>query len=167
MIADPVLRGRTLGAFFQRLEPALWGDVLESGLLAGTDEARARAEWECFALYACVRGLVAAGGFGEDNARAIDALHDVVAEAWLADPGTFEDTAARRARVSARYEEYGGIGQAHEARGDDVVTARLGEAAARHVSGTDIAHVELGIMLGELHEAIAHGAAESVRAAET
>jgi hypothetical protein len=69
--------------------------------------------------------------------------------------------------VSARYEEYGGIGQAHEARGDDVVTARLGEAAARHVSGTDIAHVELGIMLGELHEAIAHGAAESVRAAET
>jgi hypothetical protein len=165
MIEDPVLRGRTLGAFFLRLEPALWGDVVESGLLEDVDEPRARAEWECFALYACVRGLVAAGGFGEENARAIDALHDAVAESWEADPGTFEVVAARRGRVAQRYEEYGGIGQTHEARGNDAVTAKLGEAAARHVSGTDIAHVELGIMLGELNEAIAHGAAESVREA--
>ena len=165
MIADPNRRGRALGAFYLRLEPELWSDVVESGLLPDAEEPRARAEWECFALYACVRGLVAAGGFGEENANAIDAFHDEVAATWEADPDPPEDAAARRARVALRYAEYGGIGQTFEARGPDAVTARLGEVAARHVSGTDIAHVELGIMLGELHEAIAHGAAESVREA--
>lgn len=165
MIDDPVRRGRALGAFYLRLEPGLWDDVSDSGLLAGADLPSARAEWGCFALYACVRGLVAAGGFGEENARAIDALHETIADHWESEPPSFEPVSERRKRLTERYEEYGAIGQNHEARGNDFVTARLGEAAARHVSGTDIAHVELGIMLGELHEAVAHGAAESVREA--
>jgi hypothetical protein len=163
MIEDPTRRGRSLGGFFRRLEPALWSDITESGLLPDSDDHRARREWECFALYACVRGLVAAGGFEEGNVRAIDALHDEVAEGW--DAGEAGGAAARREHASRRYDEYGDLVRTHAAEGDDVVTARLGEAAARHICGTDIANAELGIMLGELHEAIVQGATESVREA--
>lgn len=165
MIEDPVLRGRSLGTFFLRLEPGLWSDIVDSGLLPVDDEARARAEWECFALYACVRGLVAAGGFGDENSQAVDSLHDAVAEAWDAAPESTGGSAERRAHAATRYDEYGTIVRLQSARGDEVLTAKLGEAAARHVSGTDIAHAELGIMLGELHDAVVHGATESVREA--
>jgi hypothetical protein len=161
VIADPAQRGRSLGEMYLRLEPALWSDITDSDLLVAGDEDRAHREWECFALYACVRGLVAAGGFDDENVRAIDAMHDAVATSWdAAAPGT---AAQRREHAAQRYDEYGELVRHHAAEGDDVVTARLGEAAARHVSGTDIAHAELGIMLGELHEAIVQGAAESVR----
>ncbi len=157
MIADPVQRGRALAAFFLRLEPSLWRDIVQSGLLPGGDTAPARREWECLALYGCVRGLVAAGGFGPDNRRAIDALHDTVAEAWDADTAG-GGAAARRRHAAARYEEYGALLRAHAAADDE-------RGIARHVSGTDITRAELGLMLGELHEAIVEGAAGSVREA--
>ncbi len=163
MIADPVQRGRALAAFFLRLEPSLWRDIVQSGLLPGGDTARARREWECLALYGCVRGLVAAGGFGDHNRRAIDALHDAVAETWDADAAG--GAAERRRHAAARYEEYGALLRAHAAADDERGIARLGAAAGRHVSGTDITRAELGLMLGELHEAIVEGAAGSVREA--
>ena len=166
VIADPAARGRALADFFARLEPRLWRDVAESGALHGADPAGARREWEVFALYACVRGLVAAGGFGGDSADAVDALHAAVVERWAAEPEPPEPLAERCARVSERYAEFGRIGQEQEARGPEAVLVALGAAAARHVSGTDIADAELGRMLGELHDAIAQGAAESARQGE-
>src|SRR5258706_8115896 len=65
MITDPARRGRALAELYLRLAPRLFDEILESGLLPGPDAPTdaARTEWGCFALYACVRGLVAAGGF--------------------------------------------------------------------------------------------------------
>ena len=59
MIADPARRGHALATFALAAIPRLWQDVAESGGLP--DEPLLRHEWECFALYACVRGLVGAG----------------------------------------------------------------------------------------------------------
>ncbi|HTM56922.1 MAG TPA: hypothetical protein VL123_00755 [Candidatus Udaeobacter sp.] len=173
MIADPERRGRALAAFFLALEPRLFADLAESGLLApadrepGSDFAAAeltRREWQCFALYACVRGLVAAGGFNRETARAIDALHDVVLESWRGESEAFEPHEERRARVADRYAEYGAIGQEGGASGAATVTARLGDAAARHL----VATIPPGLpsLVGGLHEALAEGAAEAVRRSE-
>ena len=60
-MADPVARGQTLAAFFLRLEPGLWRDIVDSGLVPDPADPEARAEWEAFALHACVRGLPALG----------------------------------------------------------------------------------------------------------
>ncbi len=163
MIADPVARGRALAEFCGRLEPALWNDVLESGTLRGAELVTARAEWEVFVLYACVRGLVAAGGFGPENMLAMDALHDAVVTRWTAETDPPETIDERRERVAARYDEYGRIGQDEQVRGPEAVQRALGNAAARHLNGTDIADAELGIMAGELHDAVVQGATESVR----
>lgn len=165
-MADPVARGQTLAAFFLRLEPGLWRDIVDSGLVPDPADPEARAEWEAFALHACVRGLVAASGFGPECSRSVDALHDAVAERWKAAPDAWGDADERRAQVAIRYEQYGEIARNLAARGDDAVIERLGEVAARNLSGTDIASAELGRMLGELHEAVSHGAAESVREPE-
>ena len=174
MIADPERRGRVLAAFFLEIEPRLFADLAESGFLAPADHAPppdlppaaelTRREWQCFALYACVRGLVAAGGFNRETARAIDALHDIVLESWREDSPSFESHEERRARVAERYAEYGAIGQEGGAAGAATVTARLGEAAARHL----VALVPDGLasLVGGLHEALAEGAAEAVRRAE-
>ena len=96
MIADPVRRGQALAEFHRRLGTRLLDDLLESGALPDDrrrDRAMLRDEWECFTLYACVRGLIAAGGFNRETAAAIDALH----EAALADPPA---DASRRATPS-------------------------------------------------------------------
>ena len=70
----PAERGRTVAGLFARMAPALFRDIEESGLLplpdAGARE-RARREWDAFALYACVRGLVAAGGFNRESGEAL------------------------------------------------------------------------------------------------
>lgn len=165
MIADPARRGAALAGFHREVAPRLWREIEASGALpdpAG-DPARARAarEWECFALYACVRGLVAAGGFNRETAAAIDALHDAVLAAWHAAPGG-EDPAVLSTRVAERYAEYGAIGQAGGAAGAATVTARLGAACARHVAG-DEASPDLAALLGDLHESVAAGAADHVR----
>jgi len=74
VIADPVRRGQALAEFHRRLGTRLLDDLLESGALPDDrrrDRAMLRDEWECFTLYACVRGLIAAGGFNRETAAAI------------------------------------------------------------------------------------------------
>ncbi len=157
MIADPTKRGRTLAEFYFRLERALWNDLEGSRVLPSGVLAQARDEWSCFALYACVRGLVAAGGFNTETVAAVDAMHDAVRLAWAARPEAL-------ALLAARYGEYGRIGQELEAQGAALVTQRLGEAAAAHVSAPEPPSEALATTLGELHEALAEGAADAVRA---
>jgi hypothetical protein len=157
MIADPITRGRTLAEFYFRLEGALWNDLEGSRVLPSASLAQARDEWSCFALYACVRGLVAAGGFNTETVAAVDAMHDAVRSAWA-------QRAEMLALLSTRYGEYGRIGQELEASGAALVTQRLGEAAAAHVCAPDAPSEALATTLGELHEALAEGAADAVRA---
>jgi hypothetical protein len=168
VIADPERRGSELAAFFALVAPRLFAEILESGILpdrvAAPDPAGARQEWECFALYACVRGLIAAGGFNRETATAIEALHEN-ALGPLEDGAPPSSIAARRARIAERYAEYGAIGQAGGASGAATVTQRLGEAAARHIAGLDPPPPDLVELVGSLHESLAEGAAESVRAA--
>ena len=163
MIADPVRRGQALAELFFTVEPRLYGDLEEAGVLPprGDDgaEARVRAEWACFALYACVRGLIAAGGFNRETAGAVDALHAAVTDAWTR-PGP---AAGARDRVADRYAEYGTIGQAGGASAAATVARRLGEAAARHMSAGAPPPEGLAEMAGALHESLAEGAAEAVR----
>ena len=56
------------------LEEVLRRSAQSAGL--PPDSAPARIEWESFGLYACVRGLVGAGGFNRETAAAMDALAD-------------------------------------------------------------------------------------------
>ena len=160
MITDPERRGRALATFALAAIPRLWQDVAESGELP--DEPALRHEWECFALYACVRGLVAAGGFNRETAAAVDAMHEAVLEAWSTEDAAAFD--ARRARAAERYAEYGALGQEGGASGAATVTARLGEACARHLRASDDG--DLAGLVGVVHEALAEGAAEAVRIAE-
>lgn len=164
MIEDPARRGRMLAEFYRTVAPRLFRDIEESGVIpaAGARE-RARAEWECFALYACVRALVAAGGFNRETGAAIEALHDAALGPPAAsglDPG-----AGRRALVAERYGEYGAIGQEGGAAGAATVTRRLGEAAAGHVAEDGRADDVLAELMGSLHEQLVEGATEAVRAA--
>lgn len=166
MIGDPVLRGRALAAFFLALEPRLFAELAEAGVHARDAEEPSpepnREEWRCFALYACVRGLVAAGGFNRETAAAIEAFHDHVLGAWEGEaPGT-APTGDRRALVSERYAEYGEIGRTHGTADSDV-NARLGEAAARHIAGDERARESVSRIVGALHESLFEGAAEMVR----
>ncbi|HEY2955333.1 MAG TPA: hypothetical protein VGK89_08820 [Candidatus Eisenbacteria bacterium] len=166
MIHDPARRGRALAEFHRQVSPRLFRDLEESGALpAGPDggvRERARAEWECFSLYACVRGLVAAGGFNRETGAAIESLH----ESALADAADPVAAAERRARVAERYAEYGAIGQEGGASGAATVTRRLGEAAARHMAAPADAGEALAELAGALHEQLVEGATEAVRAAE-
>lgn len=170
MIRDPRRRGQVLAEFFLSVSPNLFADLEEAGVLPGTGDPalrdRARREWDCFALYACVRGLVAAGGFNQETAGAIEALHERVLAAWgVADSGP-EGSRARQAQVSERYAEYGGIGRQASASQAATVARRLGEAAARHMGGGGPAPAALAELAGSLHESLAEGAAEAVRRAE-
>jgi len=168
MIHDPERRGRELAAFYLAVAPRLFHDVVESGMLppAGPSHAQAQTEWECFGLYACVRGLVAAGGFNVETGRAIEALHEAVIDAWNREAEADEPIESRRARVSERYHEYGEIGQAGGASGAATVAQRLGEAAARHMTAPAPPPDDLADMIGALHEALAEGAAEATRRQE-
>ena len=169
MIRDPSRRGQALAELYATIEPRLFADLEEAGVLPDrTDPARAgiaRDEWACFALYACVRGLIAAGGFNRETATAVESLHErAVASWWSAGPGS--DDAALRARIAERYGEYGTIGQAGGASAAATVGRRLGEAAARHMTGSAEAGPALAEMAGALHESLAEGAAEAVRRGE-
>ncbi|MBI1798241.1 MAG: hypothetical protein HYR73_00975 [Candidatus Eisenbacteria bacterium] len=180
MIHNPESRGRALAAFYLELGARLYADLEESGLLAtdtpttasraatGPDAAgtHARREWECFSLYACVRGLVAAGGFNRETAAAIDAFHAAVLDHWMDDPAAGESIELRRTRISERYSEYGAIGQAGGASGAASVTLRLGAAAARHLAAPLEPSEGLAELAGGLHEALVEGATEAVRIAE-
>jgi hypothetical protein len=106
---------------------------------------------------------VAAGGFNRETATAIDALHEAVLEAWIGAPDADDPFETRRSRLAERYAEYGGIGQDGGASGAATVTARLGEAAARHMGAPDPPPDGLAELAGAMHEALAEGAAEAVR----
>ncbi len=170
MISDPLRRGHALAEFFRAVEPRLFADLEEAGVLSPTDNpvlaGRARSEWECFALYACVRGLVAAGGFNRETAAAIDALHERVLSGWMEEASAAGVYEARRDRIAERYAEYGAIGQEGGAAGAATATRRLGEAAARHIARQDPPPADLAELVGALHETLAEGAAEAVRRAE-
>jgi len=163
MIADPARRGRALAELYRTLSPRLFHDLEGANVLPAGDEARRRAEeeWECFALYACVRGLLAAGGFNRETGIAIDSFH---AAAVGETPLDAED-AERRGRVTTRYAEYGAVGLEGGKSGAATVTRRLGEAAARHIAGSALPPPELAELVGSLHESLAEGAAEAVRQA--
>ncbi len=167
MIADPRARGEALADFALATLPRLWAEIAESaGLPAASDPHRH--EWECFGLFACVRGLVAAGGFNRETGAAVDAFHERVLGRWAADHPDAEDP--RRAIASSRYSEYGAIGQEGGAAGAETVARRLGAACARHLAAAGgagpLAPGELAELVGGVHEALAEGAAEAVRRAE-
>jgi hypothetical protein len=143
--------------------PRLFRDLEESDALGAADREVARVEWEAFALYACVRGLVAAGGFNRETAAAIESLHAHAVGAG--DEATDDAGRTLRARIAERYEEYGTIGQAGGASGAASVTQRLGEAAARHMTGGGAPDPKLAETVGLLHETLAEGATEAVRRA--
>ncbi|MGH7730995.1 MAG: hypothetical protein ACRENJ_07060 [Candidatus Eiseniibacteriota bacterium] len=170
MIRDPSRRGRALAEFYLTVEPRLFVDLDEAGVLPAHDDParaeRVRNEWACFALYACVRGLIAAGGFNRETGAAIDALHErAMAAWWNAGPGDGGDE-WRRTMIADRYAEYGTIGQAGGASAAATVARRLGEAAARHMAEEGPVHGALAETVGSLHETLAEGAAEAVRRAE-
>jgi hypothetical protein len=170
VINDPEVRGRALGSFYVEVVPRLWVDLVEAGVLPKADDEatvhRARIEFECFMLYACVRGLVAAGGFNRETGGAIDALHEAVLEQWMSDAADVEAFQARRALVAERYSEYGEIGQQGGASGAETVTERLGLAAARHMTLEPAPADPLAELVGALHETLVEGSAEAVRIAE-
>ena len=166
MIKDPQARGRHLAELYAEVTPRLFKDLEESRLLpTDMDSGALSDEWDAFALYACVRALVAAGGFNIETGAAIDAFHETVLGRWASESGPARD-AERRALVSARYGEYGGIGQAGGAAGADTVTERLGQAAARHMAADGEVNAALAEIVGSLHESLVEGATEAVDSAE-
>lgn len=154
--------GRRLAEFFRGVEPRLWNDLAESGAVPAGREADARAEWECLALDACLRGLVAAGGFGEPTVRAVDEFHAAVLEGWAAG-APVAGLAARRERLTARYEEYGRLARDLEAAGAACVSSALGASAAAHACAPAAAPDGLARLFAALHESLAEGAAAFLR----
>jgi len=169
MILDPVQRGRVLADFYLAVAPRLYADLDEAGVLPSSATTgalpQAQLEWDCFALYACVRGLVAAGGFNRETAAAIDAMHAHVLGAWMAAAPSVESFELRRTRIAERYHEYGEIGQRDGKAGAATLVLRLGEAAARHIAAPDAPPEGLVELAGVMHETMAEGAAEAVRSA--
>ena len=164
MDADPARQGQQVAVQFLEHALALFADLTQSTAWSAlaVPAAEARREWQVFALYACVRGLVAGGGFNIETASAIDALHESVMERWASSLEAGESLAARRALIAARYQEYGAIGQAGGKSGAASVTQRLGEAAARHMTGAEPSP-EIAELIGALHEELAEAVAAQVR----
>jgi hypothetical protein len=160
VIADPEERGRALAAFHRTVSASLFDQLGESGVLPEGDVERshAREEWEIFTLYACVRGLVAASGFGDATSKAIDAFHEAALESRWTRSGDARAFETWRDRVRERYEAYGALSREGGKAGAADLTARLGAAAAAHMAGT-AASPELAQMAGALHESMAEGAA--------
>jgi hypothetical protein len=156
MTGTPLEAGRRVATLFARSAPRLFADLAESGLVPpdAAGRAAARAEWECYALFGVVRGIVAGSGFAPRTAETIDALHAAVFGDW--DPAAHggDTEAARRALLSKRYEEYETIGQAGGAAGARDAALRLGAAAAAHVCGAG-APDGSAELLGSMHETLA------------
>ena len=159
---EPAAHGRRLAAFFRAAEPRLWRDLAESGAVPADHEREARAEWECLALDACLRGLVAAGDFRDRTAEEVDEFHAAVLEDWAA-RGPVDSLAARRERLTARYEEYGRLARGLEAAGASRVSATLGETAATHACAPAAAPAALASVFAAMHESLAEGAATMLR----
>ena len=154
MHADPAARAGHLAELYRVVEPSLWRDLLDSGTILETSAGLVQHEWRCLALYACVRGLVAAGGFNTETVAAVDQLHAIVSGDW---------PEAERALLAERYAEYGRIGQELEHAGAAMVDQRLGQACAAHLAPASRGPA-LGELLGVLHGSMVEGATEAVRA---
>jgi hypothetical protein len=164
-MSESIDRGHRVADFWAAVAPRLFQDLLDSGLLPVAGDAataRAREEWETFALHACVRGLVAASGFTLGTEESLDAFHGTALEHALAAAGSIEGLDARRGLIAERYAEYGAIERDGGKAGAATVIARLGVAAGWHLLGTTPS-AELAEFLGALHETIAEGAATLVR----
>jgi len=148
--------GRAAADLYRGAADRLFDDLVESGAAPAGNPA-ARIEWQAFALFACVRGLVAASGFVPRTVDAIDALHG---EVLGDDPGE------RRALVARRYAEYETIAQEGGATAAAAVPARLGAAAARHLGATD-PPAELAELLGSIHESLAEAVVALVKGEAT
>lgn len=161
---EPGASGRLLATLFLGVEPRLWSDLHETGAVPDGLEESVRSEWECLALDACLRGLVAAGGFGERTAEAVDEFHTAVLEGWTA-AGPPEALAPRRERLAARYEEFGRLARELRAAGAAQVSATLGGAAAAHACAPAEPPAGLVTLLAAMHEAVVEGAVAMLRPA--
>ena len=164
MTLDPQQTGVRIAELFLAHAPGLFSEIVRSQpwrTAAVRDLEHAEREWEAFALYACVRGVVAGAGFNRETADALDAMHQAVLDAWARARGA-GGTEENRRRIAQRHAEYGAIGQAGGKAGASTVTARLGVAAARHITGGGTAP-ELAGLIGELHETLAESVAGAVR----
>ena len=164
MPRDPEQQGRLVAGVYASVAFRLFRDIVEAGVLPAGDAAateRARAEWGCFALYACVRGLVAGSGFHRETALALDTLHAQVLAASI--EATPVDGAPPPDLVAARYAEYGSIGRASGAAKAIEVERRLGAAAARHMAAPAQASPELIEVVTAMHEALVEGVVQAVR----
>lgn len=154
---EPDAAGARVAALIARSGPSLFQDLADAG--AVPDEAaareRARTEWECFALFGCVRGIVAASGFAPRTVETIDALHGAVFAAWESAPRAGDGPVALRALLSRRYSEYETIAQTGGASGAHDVATRLGAAAAQHLFGEAPPPADVAVLLGSMHEALA------------
>ena len=149
----PIAAGQRVADFYARSVPRLFGDLAAAGAAPSEPAARSRArdEWECFALFACVRGIVAASGFAPRTVETIDALHAAVFAGWDAESAG----EPRRALLSRRYPEYETLSQAGGAGGAADAAVRLGAAAAAHLAGDAAPAADMAELLGSLHESLA------------
>lgn len=154
---DPAAGGRLLAAFFAGVESRLWKDLVDTGTVPPGAERAARVEWECLALDACLRGLVAAGGFGGRTADAVDAFHADVLAGWSASGGE-SALATRRERLAARYEAYGVLARAHDGAPPARVSEVLAGAAAGHACAPAAPPEPFVRVLAAMHEAVTEGA---------
>jgi hypothetical protein len=160
MSPDPAELGRAVAARYFTYAPELFAELIRSApwqAAAVVDRTHAEREWRAFALYACVRGLVAGAGFSRETADAIDAMHAAVLE--QDDSALSPEEDPRRGLIADRHGEYGAIGQAGGKGGSSTLVLRLGEAAAQHMTGGAV-NPELAQLIGDLHEALAEAVAE-------
>ena len=164
-MVDAASAARVAAGLFARSGERLFLDLVEAGAApaGGGERARARAEWDCFALFSCVRGLVAASGFAAATVAAIDALHVAVFDRWSPADHAGDTAEARRALLARRYAEYESIAQAGGASGARTVAVRLGAAAARHLAGTGEPQADVAELLGSMHETLAEAVVTLVR----
>ncbi len=145
-----------LAEFFAGVSPALLEDLRASGALAGAEPAVTEREWLAVALHACIRGVVADGGHGDETADLVDAFHDQVL-ASLAPPA---EQSEWRARLAERYAEYDGVTRTLGQKGAPLVPAAIARSCARHVGAADAR--ALAETLTPLLEALAEGAAAAL-----
>ena len=154
---EPREAGARVAALIAHSGPKLFQDLADAGVVpdAAAARERARDEWDCFALFGCVRGIVAASGFAPRTVETIDALHAAVFAAWDSAPHAGDGPEARRALLSRRYSEYETIAQAGGASGAHDVATRLGATAAQHLFGDAPVPADVAVLLGSMHEALA------------
>jgi len=156
MKLEPGEAGARVAELFARSAPRLFHDLAEAGVVPNDVAARTLAfhEFEYFALFGCVRGLVAAKGFARNTVAAIDTLHARVFTRWDAATPASGAGESRRAVLAQRYSEYETISQTGGASGAATASTRLGEAAAGHL-GAPGAPGDLPELLGSMHESLA------------